>query len=169
VAGITASTSTALGVGSVELGHATDTTIARVSAGVVSIEGVNVVTTSSTDTLTNKAFSSYTETVNALGTLSGTATSTLSLGSGTIFTATVTGARTFKLPVVSAGASITLAVTIGSGGSIVAIQDSNAATTLIKWVTTPTYTTTTNKMDAFAFWSDGTNWYGSIIGQAYSV
>jgi hypothetical protein len=54
VSGITASTSTALGVGSVELGHATDTTIARVSAGVVSIEGVNVVTTSSTDTLTNK-------------------------------------------------------------------------------------------------------------------
>jgi hypothetical protein len=54
VSGITASTSTALGVGSVELGHATDTTIARVSAGVASIEGVNIVTTSSTDTLTNK-------------------------------------------------------------------------------------------------------------------
>jgi len=54
VSGITASTSTALGVGSVELGHASDTTIARVSAGVVSIEGVNVVTTSSTDELTNK-------------------------------------------------------------------------------------------------------------------
>ena len=44
VAGITASTSTALGVGSVELGHATDTTIARVSAGVASIEGVNILT-----------------------------------------------------------------------------------------------------------------------------
>jgi hypothetical protein len=54
ISGITASTSTALGVGSVELGHATDTTIARVSAGVASIEGVNIVTTSSTDTLTNK-------------------------------------------------------------------------------------------------------------------
>jgi hypothetical protein len=58
VSGITASTSAALGVGSVELGHATDTTIARVSAGVVSIEGVNVVTTSSTDTLTNKTLTS---------------------------------------------------------------------------------------------------------------
>lgn len=60
VSGITASTSAALGVGSVELGHATDTTIARVSAGVVSIEGVNVVTTSSTDTLTNKTLTSPT-------------------------------------------------------------------------------------------------------------
>ena len=54
VSGITSSTSTALGVGSIELGHATDTTIARASAGVVTIEGVNVVTVSSTDTLTNK-------------------------------------------------------------------------------------------------------------------
>ena len=58
VSGITASTSTALGVGSVELGHATDTTLARVSAGVVSIEGVNVVTTTSADTLTNKTLTS---------------------------------------------------------------------------------------------------------------
>ena len=54
ISGLVASTSTALGVGSVELGHATDTTLARASAGVVTIEGVNVVTTSSTDTLTNK-------------------------------------------------------------------------------------------------------------------
>ena len=54
ISGLTASTSTALGVGSVELGHATDTTLARASAGVVTIEGVNIVTTSSTDTLTNK-------------------------------------------------------------------------------------------------------------------
>lgn len=45
MAGITASTSTALGVGSVELGHATDTTLSRVSAGVVAIEGKNILTT----------------------------------------------------------------------------------------------------------------------------
>ena len=42
VAGITASTSTALGVGTLELGHASDTTISRVSAGVVAIEGTNI-------------------------------------------------------------------------------------------------------------------------------
>lgn len=45
VANITPSTSQAIGVGSIELGHATDTSITRVSAGVVAIEGVNVVTT----------------------------------------------------------------------------------------------------------------------------
>jgi hypothetical protein len=42
VAGITASTSTALGVGSVELGHATDTTLSRSASGVLAVEGVEV-------------------------------------------------------------------------------------------------------------------------------
>lgn len=54
VAGITASTSTALGVGSIELGHATDTTLSRSAAGVLAVEGVTVPTISSTSTITNK-------------------------------------------------------------------------------------------------------------------
>ena len=44
ISGLTASTSTAIGVGSIELGHATDTTITRVSSGVVAIEGNNIIT-----------------------------------------------------------------------------------------------------------------------------
>ena len=68
ISGLTASTSAALGVGSIELGHATDTTLARSGAGVVTIEGVNIVTTSSTDTLTNKTLTSPTLTTPALGT-----------------------------------------------------------------------------------------------------
>lgn len=49
VSGITASTSTALGVGSVELGHASDTTLTRVSAGIVAVEGVNVALSTDTE------------------------------------------------------------------------------------------------------------------------
>jgi hypothetical protein len=79
VSGITASTSTAIGVGSVELGHATDTTIARASAGVVTIEGVNVVTTSSTDTLTNKTL-----TTPIISSISNTGTLTLPTTTGTV-------------------------------------------------------------------------------------
>ena len=60
ITGLVASTSAALGVGTVELGHATDTTISRVSSGVVAVEGVNIVTVSSTDTLTNKTLTSPT-------------------------------------------------------------------------------------------------------------
>ncbi len=44
LSGVTDSTSEALGVGTLELGHASDTTIARVSAGVASIEGNNIIT-----------------------------------------------------------------------------------------------------------------------------
>ena len=40
--------------GTLELGHASDTTISRVSGGRIAVEGVNVPTISSTDTLTNK-------------------------------------------------------------------------------------------------------------------
>ena len=79
VSGITASTSTALGVGSVELGHATDTTLARASAGRVSIEGVNVVTTSSTDTLTNKTLTSP-----IISSISNTGTITIPTTTGTL-------------------------------------------------------------------------------------
>jgi hypothetical protein len=60
VSGITASTSTALGVGSVELGHATDTTLSRSAAGVLAVEGVVVPSISSTNTLTNKSLSDST-------------------------------------------------------------------------------------------------------------
>jgi hypothetical protein len=44
-------TSGILEVGTIELGHASDTTIARVSAGVASIEGNNIVTNTSSPTL----------------------------------------------------------------------------------------------------------------------
>jgi len=45
VADIGSSTSTALGVGSLEVGHASDTTLSRASAGVLAVEGVNLVLT----------------------------------------------------------------------------------------------------------------------------
>jgi len=72
-----ASTSrTNLGVGTgdspeflaINLGAATDTTLTRVSAGVVAIEGVNIVTETATQTLTNKTLTSPTLTAPVLGT-----------------------------------------------------------------------------------------------------
>lgn len=67
IAGLTASTVTAIGVGSVELGHATDTTIARASAGVIQVEGVVVPTISSTSTLTNKTIDAANNTLSNIG------------------------------------------------------------------------------------------------------
>jgi hypothetical protein len=78
IAGLTASTSSALGVGSVELGHATDTTLARVSAGVVSIEGVEVTTNGATQTLTAKTLTS--PTINTATIAGGTLTNSVIKG-----------------------------------------------------------------------------------------
>jgi hypothetical protein len=58
VSGITASTSTALGVGSIELGHATDTTLTRSAAGMLAVEGIDVALLSGAQTLTGKRITS---------------------------------------------------------------------------------------------------------------
>lgn len=57
-------TSGVITTGTIELGAVSDTTLSRVSAGKIAVEGVNVVTTSSTDTLTNKTI---TNSNNVLG------------------------------------------------------------------------------------------------------
>lgn len=97
IAGLVSSTTTALGVGSIELGHASDTTLSRASAGRLAVEGVNVVTVSSTDTLTNKTLTSPTLTTPVLGTPS----------SGTLTNCT-------GLPVSGITASTSTALGVGS-------------------------------------------------------
>jgi hypothetical protein len=61
----------------IELGHASDTTITRVSAGKIAVEGKNVVTTDSTDTLTNKTLTA--PTITGAGAIAG------------VFTGNITG------------------------------------------------------------------------------
>ena len=51
---LTSDTTTALGVGTIELGNASDTTLSRSSAGVLAVEGTVIPTVSSSNTLTNK-------------------------------------------------------------------------------------------------------------------
>ena len=96
-------TTTALGVGTVELGHASDTTLSRAAAGRLAVEGVNVVTTSSTDTLSNKTIALGSNTVSGtlaqfntavtdadLASLTGTETLTNKTLSSPIITGTFT-------------------------------------------------------------------------------
>lgn len=160
VAGITASTSTALGVGSVELGHASDTTLSRSSAGQLAVEGVVVVTASNTlsisnKTLTNPTITNYTETYYNGGNTSTAAT--IDLANGTFQKWTLTGNCTFTMPTATAGKSFMVHLFTGAGGF-------TGTFTGVKWSggTTPTVTTTASRLDKFAFDSDGTNWYGSV-------
>jgi hypothetical protein len=127
VAAITASTSTALGVGSIELGNVSDTTLARGAAGRLTVEGVNVVTASSTDTLTNKTLTSPTLTTPALGTPA----------SGTLTNCT-------GLPVAGITASTSTALGVGSiemgHASDTTITRSEAGLIAVEGVVVPTIT-----------------------------
>jgi len=120
ISGLTASTSTAIGVGSIELGHASDTTITRVSAGRIAVEGVNVVTISSTDTLTNKTLTSPTLTTPVLGTpSSGTLTNCTGLPISTGVSGLGTGIATFLATPSSANLASAITDETGTAGSLV--------------------------------------------------
>lgn len=123
-----------------------------------------LVSRTSTDTLTNKTLTNYTEGVVAIGTV--TSSYTLDLTNGTFLTATLTAstACTFTMPSVGAGKSFSLllkqAASTGNG---------SATFTGVKWnaIGAPTITATAGKMDILNFFSDGTSWYGSYV-QGYT-
>jgi hypothetical protein len=60
VSGITGSATADITLGTIHLGHASDTTITRSAAGIVAVEGVNLVNVSASQTLTNKTLSAPT-------------------------------------------------------------------------------------------------------------
>jgi hypothetical protein len=91
---LTSDTTTTLGIGSINLGHASDTTIARSAAGTVTIEGVTVATASNTLTLTGKTISGASNTITNVSLTTGV-TGTLPVANGgTGITAFGTGVAT---------------------------------------------------------------------------
>lgn len=94
---LVASSSTAVSLGTIELGHASDTTLSRSASGTLAVEGIDVVTTSATQTLTGKTLTSPTLVTPVLGTPS---------------SATLTNAT--GLPVSGIVASTTTALGVGS-------------------------------------------------------
>lgn len=130
-------------------------------SGSVSLTGSETLTNK---TLTNPTINGYTEGTLSLGTVG--ASATLSIADDSVIFATLTAstATTFTMPSVGAGKSFTLmlrqAASTGNG---------TATFTGVKWPTTgtPTVTATAGRMDIFSFFSDGTNWYGSVT-QGYT-
>jgi hypothetical protein len=141
--------------GSMELGHATDTTIARVSAGVVSIEGVNIVTTSSTDTLTNKNFD--TGGTGNVFRIAGTQISA-NTGSGSNVLATSPTLVTPTLGVASATTINKVTLTAPATGSTITVADGKTLTA------SNTLTFTGTDASSVAFGAGGTVVYTSGLG-----
>lgn len=152
----------------VNLGHATDTTLGRTSAGIANIEGVDIVLVSGAQTLSGKTYASPTLT-NAITVESyafNTSTNAaVDLANGTQQVPTLTGnwAPGVGWPTPTAGQGFRLIVKTGAGSFTITWPSS------VKWEagTAPTITSAASKADIIDFESDGTNWYGYVVGQAY--
>jgi hypothetical protein len=114
-------------------------------------------------TTANVTVTNYIETLQAVGTVG--ASSTLSLATGTVLTATLTASTpcTFTMPTAVAGKSFILILTQASSGM------TTATFTSVKWPagTAPTITATASAVDILSFVSNGTNWYGNYA-QAFA-
>ncbi len=79
--------------------------------------------------------------------------------------ATLTGNATITMPTATAGRSFILLLKQDATGS------RTVTWSTVKWPagTAPTITATASKQDIFSFVADGTNWYGAVGGQNYTV
>lgn len=111
-------------------------------------------------TLTNPTVTNYTET---RFTANSSTAITLNLVNGTMQDITLTGSPTITMPTATAGKSFLLMLRTGSGSYSVTWST-------VKWPggTAPTVTSTASRMDIYSFFSDGTNWYGTTVGQNYT-
>ena len=114
-------------------------------------------------TTANVTVTNYIETLQAVGTVG--ASSTLSLATGTVLTATLTASTpcTFTMPTAVAGKSFILILTQAASGM------TTATFTGVKYPggTAPTITATASAVDILSFVSNGTNWYGNYA-QAFA-
>ena len=173
---VAAGACSALGVGTedspqftaIELGHATDTTIARSAAGQVTIEGVQVATASNSLTLTNKTLTDPTITGTILEdvyTITDGAAFEIDPGNGSIQLITLGDNRTPKATNFAAGESVTLMVLDGTAYALT-WTDTTFGTSGVTWVggTAPTLDTT--KYTVIELWKVGSQVYGALVGAA---
>lgn len=133
---------------------------ANLAAAVTDETGSGSLVFGTTPTLSNPTITNYVETYYNIGTV--TSTVTLNLANGTFQNLTLTSATalTVTMPTATAGKSFILMVRQPASGTA-----TTATFTSVKWPngTAPTITATVGRADILAFFSDGTNWYGSSV------
>ena len=111
VSGITSSTSTALGLGSIELGHASDTTIARSGVGNITVEGQTIY----------RAGGSFTGMPVEIVVACSDETTALTTGTAKV---------TFRMPHAMTVSSVRLQVNTAPTGSVIIVDVKEAGTTI---------------------------------------
>lgn len=141
----------------VNLGHATDTTLARIAAGRMSIEGAEVATLTGTQTLTNKTIASHTITGTPTETvfpITDGAGFSIAPANGSIQTITLGANRTPVAGTWANGQGITLMVDDGSAYTI------TWTTVGVTWVTGSAPTLQTSGYTVIVLWKVGGVIYG---------
>jgi hypothetical protein len=131
-----------------------------------------IVGTTDTQTLTNKTLTTpvltnptVTNYVETAYTANSSTAITLDLANGTVQIITLTGNATITMPTATAGKSFIILLKQDATGS----RSVTWSTVKYPSGTAPTITATASKLDIFSFFADGTNWYGTTIGQNYTV
>jgi hypothetical protein len=130
-----------------------------VTQDTIAIDGSNNVTFAGS--LLNPTVKNYTETAFTANTSTAL---TVSLTNGTIQILTLTANATITMPTAVAGKSFVIILRQDATGS------RSVTWSTVNWpsATAPTITGTASKQDIFSFFSDGTSWYGTTIGQNYT-
>jgi hypothetical protein len=139
-------------------------TVTTTGTGVVEeivVTGTGSAVLNNTPSITNPTVTNYTETLYSANS---STSFTVSLANGTVYNIQLTGSPTITMPTAVAGKSfIMMLYQDATGGRTV-----TWSTVVWPGGTPPTITSAANKRDIFSFFSDGTNWYGTTIGQAYT-
>jgi len=134
---------------------------ANLISAVTDETGTGVLVFNNTPALTNPTVTNYVETAYTANTSTAI---TVALTNGTVQILTLTGNATITMPTAVAGKSFI----------IILAQDATGSRTVtwstVSWpsATAPTITSTASKKDIYSFFSDGTSWYGTTIGQNYT-
>ena len=134
------------------------------------ITPTNVLTETSTNTVTNKTIQAgtFTNGYTEETVVANTSTAyTIDLANGSVQYLTLTGNVTYTFPTPVAGKSFMLIQKQDATGSRTVTWPAS-----VDWpsATAPTLTSTASKADKFVFTAiDGSNWLGSVAGKNYTV
>jgi hypothetical protein len=139
------------------------TTLAFTSAGTSGqlLQSNGASAPSFTSTLVNPTVTNYTETPF---TANSSTAITLALTNGTVQIITLTGNATITMPTAVSGKSFIMFLKQDATGS------RTVTWSTVKWAgsTNPTITATASRQDIYSFFADGTNWYGTTVGQNFT-